>query len=634
MPRGRGRALRSYLAVLVVTPLLAGSVATGLLVADEKDVADDAHAATRAVSVALAVEQFRSAVSGEIAPAAGNAALDQPRVYLKFGLTDEQAAAVPRSTLQAMAARAHDRTNDALWALSTAGGTDVDGAELGARVSAARAAVARDVNAGYSSYATLLGDVDQLMQRELTRSQGLGLDPAAQESLDDLEQLSQVAAAFDAASRLYLEQLTVPDVRPSFVAAWGLYAARNDKLGTSLNDTSLMSLWARADTTLASRHVEDMLAAGALDGTRPALGDFTIAAIGGSERGWYSTQTTTAAARSVTVATARKAHDAQRRLVWTLVVALGIGAVTTVATVVVHRRIERPLRAVSGQSESLLAGVLVDVPESGPREVRAVARGLATAVEGLRRVRLQADAIAAGDLDHDVTLEPLEGPLGELVHSSVTQLVSAFAARRDLQEHLEHAATHDPLTGLANRARVLHLLAAALERDEDPVQGGPADGRVGVFFVDLDHFKAVNDTHGHAAGDQVLQAVAHRMQDALRAGDVVGRLGGDEFVVIVDEVSDSDLLEELARRLVATVSSPIALRRTPGSPLVQVGASIGVAVGSRAAVDAAGLLEHADAAVYRAKRAGRGVVRVWDGDRPEGWDEPAGVVVDSRSSSC
>ncbi len=158
---------------------------------------------------------------------------------------------------------------------------------------------------------------------------------------------------------------------------------------------------------------------------------------------------------------------------------------------------------------------------------------------------------------------------------------------------LERAATLDPLTGLANRRAL-----------EGAAPGSGAFTR-GVLYVDLDRFKPVNDGHGHAAGDQVLRTVAHRLLGCVRPTDRVMRLGGDEFGVVVPGCS-RDELEEVAERIIHRLTDPIPLQGTT----VQIGASIGAAHGTAAEAD---LFERADAALYDAKSAGRGTVR-WADD--------------------
>jgi diguanylate cyclase (GGDEF)-like protein/PAS domain S-box-containing protein len=166
--------------------------------------------------------------------------------------------------------------------------------------------------------------------------------------------------------------------------------------------------------------------------------------------------------------------------------------------------------------------------------------------------------------------------------------------RRAAEQQLRRAATRDPLTGLPNRAALDNHLAAA-------VSAVRRTGRSGaVVFCDLDGFKAVNDSLGHDAGDAVLQAVAARLQAALREGDLVARLGGDEFVLVIEDIAD-EALRALTDRLLDELAQPI---RDDGRSL-RVTASLGVAVLDRHATDPAALLRRADTAMYEAKRNGR-----------------------------
>ena len=183
--------------------------------------------------------------------------------------------------------------------------------------------------------------------------------------------------------------------------------------------------------------------------------------------------------------------------------------------------------------------------------------------------------------------------------------VRASVHQRDIaQRNLVHQAGHDSLTQLANRAHAVEMIESALGRAQR------AGSLVGLLFVDLDHFKAVNDTHGHAAGDEVLRETARRMQAGVRAGDTVGRLGGDEFVILVEAPDSAAALVALAERLVDAISAPV---HTAERDLV-VSASIGVAVVRDGGTDADALLYEADAAAYRAKAQGRGRAEIFDDD--------------------
>ncbi|MBV8979769.1 MAG: EAL domain-containing protein [Acidimicrobiia bacterium] len=175
--------------------------------------------------------------------------------------------------------------------------------------------------------------------------------------------------------------------------------------------------------------------------------------------------------------------------------------------------------------------------------------------------------------------------------------------RKDAEEQLVHQALHDALTGLPNRALFLDRLGLALSRLER------RPGLAAVFFLDLDYFKVVNDSLGHSAGDEVLVAVAARLQGSLRDGDTAARLGGDEFAVLCDDLVDEGEALQIAERLGAAVASqPVPLA---GRELV-VTVSIGVAFATRPDQRPEALLRDADAAMYRAKERGRARYELFD----------------------
>ena len=165
--------------------------------------------------------------------------------------------------------------------------------------------------------------------------------------------------------------------------------------------------------------------------------------------------------------------------------------------------------------------------------------------------------------------------------------------RKELEAQLVHQAFHDGLTGLANRTlfteRVEHALA------------GSAPGDLAVLFIDLDDFKHVNDSLGHAAGDQLLVAAARRLQGCLRPTDVAARLGGDEFAVLLDRVTDAEAAATVAGRVLDTLHQPFGLNgRT-----IPIKASLGVATGRPGTDEADELLRNADVAMYAAKAGGK-----------------------------
>lgn len=191
-----------------------------------------------------------------------------------------------------------------------------------------------------------------------------------------------------------------------------------------------------------------------------------------------------------------------------------------------------------------------------------------------------------------VRMTTLRSPRGGavVVHNDITE-------RKRSEAELELKATHDDLTGLLNRPAIEAELEVAWQRarvNETPV---------GVLFIDLDGFKPINDTHGHAVGDSVLRAVAQRISGAVRAADRVARLGGDEFVVLLGALEDREGAERTARRILESLTPPIAL----GDLQLVVRASLGVAVVEGPLGSSAGdLIELADQAMYSTKRAGGG----------------------------
>jgi diguanylate cyclase (GGDEF)-like protein/PAS domain S-box-containing protein len=216
-----------------------------------------------------------------------------------------------------------------------------------------------------------------------------------------------------------------------------------------------------------------------------------------------------------------------------------------------------------------------------------------------------------------VTLTPLidetGAPIG-LIGNSVDVTAAALDHRRLTEAlalvekksgELRHQALHDFLTGLPNRALILDRAEQMLTRSRR------THTPVAVLFVDLDNFKDINDCLGHAAGDQLLKAIATRLSGALRASDTVGRLGGDEFVVLAEGDSLDAGSELVAQRLLDVLREPFLLD-DDGPTVHTITASIGIADGDRP--EAGLLLRDADLALYRAKATGRNRYQVFSSD--------------------
>ncbi len=173
------------------------------------------------------------------------------------------------------------------------------------------------------------------------------------------------------------------------------------------------------------------------------------------------------------------------------------------------------------------------------------------------------------------------------------------------QQQLEYIAHYDLLTNLPNRVLLADRLRQAM------VQAQRRQLSLAVAYLDLDGFKAVNDTHGHHVGDELLVVLSQRMKDALREGDTLARMGGDEFVVVLGDLAQPSDCEPVLQRLLHAASAPVNLAQ-PGLEALQVSASIGVALFPQDDADADLLLRHADQAMYLAKQAGKNRYHVFD----------------------
>jgi diguanylate cyclase (GGDEF)-like protein len=179
--------------------------------------------------------------------------------------------------------------------------------------------------------------------------------------------------------------------------------------------------------------------------------------------------------------------------------------------------------------------------------------------------------------------------------TSIGNTLAGVLERKRMEERLQHLAHHDLLTALPNRVLFAEHLARSL------TMATRSKERMAVMLIDLDHFKQVNDTLGHAAGDRVLVISTQRIRDCLRASDLVARMGGDEFAVILSDLPNLEAAERVAGKIVQQVSQSIAWEEHS----VQVGASIGIAFFPEHGSEADTLLSSADMAMYRIKKRGR-----------------------------
>ena len=228
---------------------------------------------------------------------------------------------------------------------------------------------------------------------------------------------------------------------------------------------------------------------------------------------------------------------------------------------------------------------------TGAGHLRDLLAGTAAAVRAEKRYRRPDGSDVWAQLDLSLVRDADGAPLHFIAQ------IQDVTARRDAQSRLRHLASHDALTGLPQRAALAERIDRAIAR-----RGASAEHSYAVLFLDLDRFKPVNDTYGHAVGDALLVAVADRIRACLRPADLAARVGGDEFAVLLDGMVTEETAAGIAERIRDAVAAPFDVGGQAG---LRVGASIGVAVGGRAYRTADEVLHDADGAMYRSKSAGR-----------------------------
>ncbi|SDJ15236.1 GGDEF domain-containing protein [Pseudomonas abietaniphila] len=269
------------------------------------------------------------------------------------------------------------------------------------------------------------------------------------------------------------------------------------------------------------------------------------------------------------------------------------------------------------------------VDELDPTQAHPMADALATEIVGTGRTMLVAPACDLRGTGHAVPdylrrmqgndglswlaapLETQHGIIGALLVKShpdcpqygerdkellqfVSTQVAAAIERKQLYDRLKSMAQYDQLTQLPNRMLLQERLLQSLERAKN------SKGRLALLYLDLDKFKQVNDTLGHAAGDLLLQEVAHRLKQCVRETDTVARIGGDEFVILLDRVNSAEDSGKVAEKICKTLNVPMVLKGHDW----QILPSIGIANYPENATDLAQLFRHADEAMYTAKKSG------------------------------
>ena len=200
----------------------------------------------------------------------------------------------------------------------------------------------------------------------------------------------------------------------------------------------------------------------------------------------------------------------------------------------------------------------------------------------------------------DTIKTPMKNSDGNVV--GVLGIARDITDRKRYEEQLETLANYDPLTGLANRALLSSHLKNSIEKAKRNKK------QISVLMFDLDRFKDVNDSFGHAAGDELLQQVAQRFDMRLRDGDIISRLGGDEFAIVLEHLNRSEDAGRIAKEMIDAQNAPYKLI---GGAVVHIGMSAGIVIFPDHGENASELLQHADAALYKAKGEGRGIYRYY-----------------------
>lgn len=202
------------------------------------------------------------------------------------------------------------------------------------------------------------------------------------------------------------------------------------------------------------------------------------------------------------------------------------------------------------------------------------------------------DRMKNGDLiPMRVSINQVKNTDNKITH--YVAIMSDISERKAKEEHLRHIAHHDPLTGLANRVLFNDRLEQAIKL------AARNNKKFAVLFLDLDKFKPVNDLFGHKVGDKLLQKVADRLTRSVRETDTVTRLGGDEFVMLIDNITDQEMVEKLLNLIIDATGKPYSV----DDHKIEIGVSAGLSIYPDHGTDAKTLLHHADIAMYETKES-------------------------------
>ena len=605
MLRTGGR-LRARLLALILIPLLGMLVAAGTQVAVRVDSAHAAQNAEQRIRAAAAADAVRAAFEQEVVPAFAAAVAKQP------GLIDTSLTSDQLSEALSIIGRLPELRAGTTAALSRlAGQPDLTGTAetLMSQLATLRDSIdnASTLKDGLTLPEQFLAAITTVENDQIRQANRAGLSDAAAQALQDLDltaRATQIGAEeilLFCSTKFDIPTFSKPDLQADWTTTWASFTSASNDL-MSRGSPAAAQRWRATMAAPEIAQFTDYLAADALHPQPIKMAKLLNLVNADGVRNQAFSGVLTAAVDHALAAGNGQRQQANVDLLWIALACAVLLALTIIGLFVVQRSVTRPLQLLAKQAKQISRGELTDVHAGGPYEVRTVAVALESSVATLRNIQAQAAAVAAGELDSPVVQTSLPGPLGEVVHASVTTIISAVNEREIAKGELAHRASHDALTELPNRAQAMILIEQALHRAQR------AGTKTALMFIDLDRFKAVNDTYGHAAGDEVLRTTAQRMRSAVREGDIVARLGGDEFLVLLEAVDDEADTVALAERIVSLVSQA----QSVGEREVRIGASIGLAFCRDGYVDADRLLQESDAAAYRAKNAGRDRVEVFD----------------------
>lgn len=471
-------------------------------------------------------------------------------------------------------------------------------ATIRARVDAGRA-TARDVLTYFDGQAAAV--------RKLWGSVAAGIsDPGAVQRSPELERaLTALVDASDATalgwdrasaiSSVVVPQFSASDeTRQDLAAAAALYAEVVARLPSELSGSALRE-WQVAVVNNPAAQSFDHLIASTLAGTvvTPVanLATVTEQLRTGITLESSLAQVTALADQNVQSVAIGIHRNAARDLWLFLLAAIGMIALTIGGSIWLSRRITQPLERLARRAQYLSDGQLdgTPLPVGGPREIAISTQAFNDATAALGSLHAVVVAMATEQPEAANLALPLRGELGQIMTGALSRLTASIKDNRLLQDELRAQAIRDELTGLPNRRLIMEQLETMVQQSLR--SGAPLT----LLFIDLDHFKEVNDEFGHATGDFVLQETASRLARTCRAADVVGRLGGDEFVVITQSSVPRSV--SLLQRIEKTLSAPIQI--CPDVAVV-CPASVGMADISRQQT-AEAMLDAADAAMYAAK---------------------------------